>query len=81
MGNINSGQLTCSNLDKLGLSNYQNMMSLDFCLDAVELVCLNLYTNDFLPSKFVHEFLKFGRESFLLFSRIRVARIRTRIRI
>ena len=41
------------------------MMSLNFCLDAVELVCLNLYTNYFLPSKFVYEFLKFGHESFL----------------
>ena len=35
------------------------MMSLNFCLDAVELVCSNLYTNLFLHSKFVHEFLKF----------------------
>ena len=60
------------------------MMSLNFCLDAVELVCLNLYTNYFLPSKFKHEFLKFGHESFLLFSQIRIricARIRTRIRM
>ena len=46
------------------------MMSLNFCLDAVELVCLNLYTNYFFPSKFVHEFLKFVYESFLLFPRI-----------
>ena len=35
------------------------MMSLNFCLDAVELVCSNLYTNFFLYSKFVHEFLNF----------------------
>ena len=34
-------------------------MSLNFCIDVVELVCSNLYTNFFLHSKFVHEFLKF----------------------
>ena len=59
-------------------------MSLNFCLNAVELVCLNLYTNYFLPSKFVHEFLKFGYESFLFSSRIRIqihARIRTQSRM
>ena len=44
------------------------MMSLNFCLDALELVCSNLYTNYFLPSKFVHEFLKFMYKFFLLFS-------------
>ena len=38
------------------------MMSLNFCFDAVALVCSNLYTNYFLPSKFVHEFLKFAYE-------------------
>ena len=48
------------------------MMSLNFCLDAVVLACSNLYTNYFLPSKFVHEFLKFAYEFFLLFSRIRM---------
>ena len=52
------------------------MMSLNFCLDAVKLVCLNLYTTDFLPSKFVHDFLKFERKSFFLF-----LLIRTRIRM
>ena len=39
--------------------NYQKMMSLNACLDVVELVCSNLHTNFFLYSKFVHEFLKF----------------------
>ena len=41
-------------------------MSLNFCLDAVdcELVCLNLYTNFFLHSKFMHEFLKFHVQIF-----------------
>ena len=48
------------------------MMSLNFSLDAVELVCSNLYTNYFLPSKFVHKFLKFAHKFFLLFSRIHV---------
>ena len=48
------------------------MMSLNFCLDAVVLACSNLYINYFLPSKFVHEFLKFAYEFFLLFSRIRM---------
>ena len=46
-------------------------MSLNFCPDAIELVCSNLYTNYFLPSEFVHEFRKFAYEFFLLFSRIR----------
>ena len=58
------------------------MVSLNFCLDAVVLVCSILYTNYFLPSRFVHEFLKFAYEFFLLFSRIRMrihARIHTRI--
>ena len=48
------------------------MMSLTFCLDAVVLVCSNLYTNYFLPSKFVHEFLKFAYKFFLSFSGIRM---------
>ena len=33
-------------------------------IHAVVLVYSNLYTNDFLPSKFVHEFLKFAYEFF-----------------
>ena len=35
------------------------MMSLNVYLNVVWLVCSNLYTNFFLYSKFVHEFLKF----------------------
>ena len=42
-------------------------MSLNFCLDAVLLVCSSLYTKYFLPSKFVHEFLKFAYEFFFCF--------------
>ena len=42
-------------------------MSLNFCLDAVVLVCSILHTNYFLPSKFVHEFRKFAYQCFLLF--------------
>ena len=34
-------------------------MSLKVCLDVVYLVYLHWYTNFFLYSKFVHEFLKF----------------------
>ena len=44
------------------------MISLNFCLDAVVLVCSNLYTNYFLPSKFVHEFLKFAYDFFFCFT-------------
>ena len=40
------------------------MMSLNFCLDAVELVCSNLYTNFLLHSKFMHKFLKFHVQIF-----------------
>ena len=41
------------------LYNYQKIMSLNVCLDVVQLVCSELYTNFFLYSKFVDEFLKF----------------------
>ena len=55
-------------------------MSLNVCLDAVVLDCSILSTNYFLPTKFVHEFLKFAYKFFLLFSRIPM-RIRARIRM
>ena len=56
------------------------MMSLNVCLDAVVLDCSILYTNYFLPTKFVHEFLKFAYEFFLLFSLAHSYAIRARIR-